>query len=127
MKMSLTTGITNARGTFGAPNVNMLSTGMVDVPNQITFDSTTSFSFCTSMNKVPHAYCEIIGFATWYKFESASNGGTYFVGLYRTFFFVFYLLTFFKANPVAFYEFNQGSGHAIADSYNNLGNAYLGI
>lgn len=83
MKMSLNAGFTNARGTFGAPDVYRSATAMLDIPNPVTFDSTTSFFFCTDINKVPHAYCEIVGFAVWYVFETASNGATYSSGLYR--------------------------------------------
>lgn len=103
MKMSLNTGITNARGVFGAANVKELATGKFAVPNPILFDSTTSFSFCTGINEVPQAYCEIVGFATWYEFESDSNAGDYFAGLYRTFFNCnFLLINFFISDSSSF-------------------------
>lgn len=47
------------------------------------FDSTTNFYFCANINGVATAYCEILGFSTWYVFETATNGANYVAGLYR--------------------------------------------
>jgi len=129
MKMSLTSmasNINNARGSLGAPGVYESATANLAVPTAIKFDSTTRFFFCTDSNRVAHAYCEIIGLATWYVFETASNGMAYFAGLYRKRSHQILSLIFSQAIPVAFYEFNQGSGTTVPDSYNNLGPASLG-
>jgi len=86
MRVSLQTGLTiNANGLFGAPGVSGGITGNLPVPNTIKFDSTTKFFFCTDKNKIAHAYCEVIGFATWYTFDANSNRFNDFSGLHRRF------------------------------------------
>ena len=85
MKLNLVQGYTNARGIFGAPGIYSTATGILTVPNPIQFDATTRFLFCTDVYGVPHAYCEINGFASYYLFQSESNAFNYFGGLFRIF------------------------------------------
>ncbi len=73
----------NARGLLGAPEIYRSASGNLAVPSAIKFDSTTKFFFCTDSQGVAHAYCQIMGFATWYTYETASNGLMYFSGLFR--------------------------------------------
>lgn len=47
------------------------------------FDSSTNFYFCANINGVATAYCEVLGFSSWYVFETATNGANYVAGLYR--------------------------------------------
>ena len=101
MKMSLNTVMTNAEGTLGAKGAFFVASGTLAVPNPITFDSTTRFFFCTDIDKTPHAYCEIVGFATWYVFETANKAFNYFFGLYRTLVLLIFCNTF-KSNPSGF-------------------------
>jgi len=86
MKSTFTDGIANVRGIFGAPDMHEGAYGSVPVPDSLQYDSTTKFFFCTDINGVPHAYCEILGFTTWYVFETNSNGLSYFYGIYRIIF-----------------------------------------
>ncbi len=126
MKMSFTPGISNARGTIGAKGVYVGTYGALAIPTAIKFDSTTKFFFCTDVNGDPHAYCEIVGFSMWYEFDPNFNGFPPFAGYYRIFLYCDFVFKFLsQAIPVALYEFNQGCGHVIHDSNNNLGAAYL--
>ena len=90
-KSTFTPGIQNSRGTLGSPGVYQGAFGTLNVPNPIQFDSTTRILICTDINGVPTAYCEIIGFSTWYVWEDAATGLNYFGGLYRIFLWVIFL------------------------------------
>jgi len=84
MKVSLTASNThNARGIFGAPGRVDNAYASLDVPGPIEFGVTTKFFFCSDLNGVPHAYCEVVGLALWYEFNVNTDGMNLFAGLYR--------------------------------------------
>jgi len=85
MKLSLIQGYLNARGIFGSPGIYQTLTNTLDVPNPIKFDSTTRFFFCTDLNGIPHAYCQITGFSSYYLFQNENTAFNYFGGLYGIF------------------------------------------
>ena len=95
-KSTFTSGIQNSRGTLGSPGVHQGAFGTLSVPDPIQFDSTTRILICTDVKGVPTAYCEIIGFSTWYVWEDASTGLNYFGGLYRIFLVKFFVI---KCSP----------------------------
>lgn len=126
MKISLETTTNNARGTLALSGYYDSSTVSLDIPTPFQFDSTTRFFFCTDTNGVPNAYCQITGFSTWYAFEDTSNGYSYLSGLFRKLDIFSNKKFLLIATPIAFYQFNEGTGNQIPDSYGNLQDASLG-
>ena len=100
LKMTFTAGMENVRGSFGTPGKYTSGSENLNVLTGMKFDSSTKFFFCTDTNKVPQAYCEIIGFTTWYEFEEDSNGLTYFAGLYRIFPFEIPILNILNSSSI---------------------------